>query len=93
MSDLIDAFARWLPMPEYRFVGGPMDGKVLAVSLCETPDGMVAPEVWNVADIPSVEIAEFDKEANAMKAECAVHRYRFVNTAYGNQGHYEFINP
>jgi hypothetical protein len=89
---LVDTFARWLPRPVYRFVGGPADGKNLAVTLVETARGLVAPEALAVAE---PEFSEVSVSADgAFKAECRIYAYRFVpSRRFGmNRGHYELAS-
>jgi hypothetical protein len=89
MTDIVDAFERWLPYPVYRFVGGPMDGKELTVSLIETSYGYIAPPVWEVYETPP---ADFSIGAVANNIVVSVHRYRFVSAnPAGNIGHYEHV--
>lgn len=93
MDNVVDAFRRWLPHPVYRFVGGPADGKTLAVDLIEMPHGLMAPEQWNIAE--PAEFAITDKPPEDVSAiEVAVHTYRFVPRGGSmNEGYYEWEEP
>jgi hypothetical protein len=88
----IDSFRAWLPWPVYDFIGGPEDGKKLAVRLVETERGMIAPPVWEVSSFPGVEFnVPMPKEV--MDWYVTVSRYRFIPNRSANDGHYEWIEP
>lgn len=94
MNDIISAMRAWLPVPMYAFVGGPFDGQRRKVELVETGRGMIAPEIWNVAeDLPAPKPSRHP-EPVACDAVITVHRYRFVaEDRFHNSGYYEYIDP
>lgn len=95
MRGLIDAARAWLPHPVYRFVGGPADGKRLAVELVERSYGMVPPEFWRVAGKRLPPGIKPERVPKAMAEDMAyrVHTYRFVPLAGSiNEGHYEHVD-
>ncbi len=91
----ISAFRDWLPVPTFRFVGGPADGLDKVVTLHESARGRGPPERWYVLDRPIEVVLKTPQQwADADPAEEQTYRvctYRFVATGHWNAGYYEFV--